>query len=87
MDKQIYTLFNKVRQNWCDSCDGNCQECVVSEVLDDIKNLDFESTVENSSGCAFCWDDKRKRSKEIFFFDAANNMRISEYCPNCGRKY
>lgn len=86
MEKQVYTLFNKVRQNWCDSCDGNCQECVVSELLEDIKHLDVE-VAESNSGCAYCWDEKRKKNKELFFLDSANNMRICECCPACGRKY
>jgi len=38
-------------------------------------------------GCGFCWDKKRNRSKELFFLDAANNMRVCSYCPSCGRKY
>lgn len=38
-------------------------------------------------GCAFCWDKRKQKSKELFFFDAANNMRICNYCPHCGRKY
>ena len=38
-------------------------------------------------GCFFCWDSKKKKEKELYFLDAANNMRVSAYCPNCGRKY
>ena len=38
-------------------------------------------------GCGFCWDKKRKTEKELFFLDAANNMRTCIYCPYCGRKY
>lgn len=38
-------------------------------------------------GCGFCWDKKRKKEKELFFLDAANNMRICNFCPYCGRKY
>ena len=38
-------------------------------------------------GCFYCWDQKRKKEKELYFFDAANNMRLCEYCPKCGRKY
>ena len=38
-------------------------------------------------GCGFCWDKKRKTEKELFFLDAANNMRTCLYCPYCGRKY
>ena len=35
-------------------------------------------------GCFYCWDQKRKKEKELYFFDAANNMRLCEYCPKCG---
>lgn len=38
-------------------------------------------------GCGFCWDRKKKRSKELFFLDAANNMRVCNFCPYCGRSY
>ncbi len=38
-------------------------------------------------GCGFCWDKKRKKNKELFFLDAANNMRVCSFCPSCGRKY
>ena len=87
MEKSVYALFNKVRQNWCNTCDGgDCKNCTVSELLNDIKYLDV-SMVETSEGCSYCWDDRKKKSKEIFYFDSANNMRVSEYCPACGRKY
>lgn len=43
--------------------------------------------VEEEFGCGFCWDKKKKRDKELFFLDAANNMRVCNYCPYCGRKY
>lgn len=42
---------------------------------------------EEEFGCGFCWDKKKKRDKELFFLDAANNMRVCNYCPYCGRKY
>ena len=38
-------------------------------------------------GCGYCWDRKRKKEKELFFLDAANNMRPCLYCPYCGRQY
>ena len=51
----------------------------------------FEEPVEVKTneeiGCGFCWDKKRKRDKELFFLDAANNMRPCTFCPSCGRKY
>lgn len=37
--------------------------------------------------CDFCWDRKKKHSKELFFLDKANNLRICLFCPNCGRAY
>ena len=37
--------------------------------------------IEEEFGCGFCWE------KELFFLDAANNMRVCSYCPSCGRKY
>lgn len=46
-----------------------------------------EVEVEVEFGCGFCWDKKKKRDKELFFLDAANNMRVCNYCPYCGRKY
>ena len=44
-------------------------------------------SVEPEFGCGFCWDKKRQKNKELFFLDAANNMRVCIYCPSCGRKY
>lgn len=38
-------------------------------------------------GCGFCWDKKKNKSKELFFLDNANNMRVCLFCPYCGRKY
>ena len=38
-------------------------------------------------GCEFCWDSRAKKNIEIYFFDRANNMRLCEYCPSCGRKF
>lgn len=87
MEKQVYALFSKVRQNWCNTCDGgDCKNCMISELLNDIKCLESNGT-EIQEGCSYCWDNRKKKSKEIFYFDAANNMRTSEYCPACGRKY
>lgn len=43
--------------------------------------------VEVEFGCGFCWDKRKKKDKELFFIDAANNMRVCNYCPYCGRKY
>ena len=44
-----------------------------------------EENLEPEFGCGFCWDKRAQKDKEIFFFDAANNMRICKYCPYCGR--
>lgn len=38
-------------------------------------------------GCKFCWDSRQNKAKELFFLDKANNMRLCNYCPNCGRHY
>lgn len=38
-------------------------------------------------GCGYCWDTRKNESKELYYLDRANNMRICKYCPNCGRKY
>ena len=43
--------------------------------------------IEIEFGCGFCWDKKKKKNKELFFLDAANNMRVCNFCPYCGRKY
>lgn len=48
---------------------------------------DDQVVVEIEFGCGFCWDKRKKKSKELFFLDAANNMRVCNYCPSCGRKY
>lgn len=47
----------------------------------------FNGQTEIDFGCNYCWDLKKKKEKELFFLDKANNMRICNYCPNCGRKY
>ena len=44
-------------------------------------------TIEVEIGCGFCWDKKRKKDKELFFLDQANNMRVCNFCPYCGREY
>ena len=46
-----------------------------------------DSCVEEEYGCAFCWDKKKNREFELYFFDRANNLRVCRYCPNCGRQY
>ena len=39
-------------------------------------------------GCFYCWDSKyRKEKEQLYFFDAANNLKVCDYCPKCGRKY
>ena len=42
---------------------------------------------EEEYGCKFCWDRRKKKNKELFFLDAANNMRVCNFCPYCGREY
>lgn len=41
--------------------------------------------IEEIFGCGFCWDKRKHQTKELFFLDKANNMRVCSYCPNCGR--
>lgn len=36
-------------------------------------------------GCGFCYNSRRKQDIELFFLDKANNIRICQYCPYCGR--
>lgn len=47
----------------------------------------IETPIETEYGCKFCWDRRTKKEKELFFFDAANNLRPCYFCPNCGRQY
>jgi len=55
-----------------------------------IKYEDYYATEQpavEEFGCGYCWDRKRNKSKELFFLDAANNMRVCNFCPYCGREY
>ena len=54
---------------------------------EDIYNEPVAQPVEEEYGCRFCWDKRKKKAKELFFLDAANNMRVCNYCPYCGRSY
>lgn len=45
------------------------------------------TTAPAQIGCKFCWDEKRKQEKQLMFFDQANNLRVCNYCPWCGRAY
>lgn len=53
---------------------------------DDFTSTTPEENLEPEFGCGFCWDKRTEKNKEIFFFDAANNMRVCKYCPYCGRE-
>lgn len=48
---------------------------------------DYNVNSEIPIGCKFCWDDKKKKDRQLTFFDQANNLRSCNYCPWCGRKY
>ena len=50
-------------------------------------NTQQQQQEEELFGCNFCWDSRKKKDKELFFLDQANNMRICNFCPYCGRKY
>lgn len=45
-----------------------------------------EVEIEPEFGCGFCWDKKKNKNIEIYFFDKANNFRVCKFCPNCGRE-
>ncbi len=48
----------------------------------------MEELFTNEIGCFYCYDNKKKKEKEkLYFFDAANNLRVCANCPMCGRKY
>lgn len=43
---------------------------------------------EQLIGCFYCYDNKHEKEKKpLWFMDAANNLKICDYCPKCGRKY
>lgn len=88
MNKEFYQLYKNVKENWCSDCDsGDCRNCYVKDILKQIEGLDASqnSNIEDAEGCFVC-KDKKGKTKEVFYFDSANNMRDSNYCPNCGRK-
>lgn len=88
MDKSVYSLQEYVKKNWCETCDGYvCKECAISDLLTEIHNLNTDAEEIGNEGCNFCQDSRTKKSKELFFFDSANNLRVCSFCPNCGRKY
>ena len=46
-----------------------------------------EQVYTGEIGCFYCYDNKKHKEKEeLYFFDAANNLKVCEYCPKCGRK-
>ncbi len=46
-----------------------------------------EETTPLAPLCPYCIDKKTKKEIPIWYMDKANNLRISAYCPACGRKY
>lgn len=51
------------------------------------ETIDEPQVQEEELYCDYCWDRKKKKNKELFFLDKANNLRICLFCPNCGRAY
>ena len=89
MNKGFYQLYKNVKYNWCSDCDsGECRNCYVKDILNQIEDLDASLSNETTGieeGCFVC-QDKKGKTQEVFYFDKANNMRDSNFCPNCGRK-
>lgn len=51
------------------------------------ENQESQEEIQEEYGCSYCWDRRKNKERELFFLDHANNMRICNYCPSCGRKY
>ena len=88
MNKEFYQLYKNVKYNWCSNCDGECHNCYVKDILNQIEDLDASldtTPMDNVEGCFVC-QDKKGKSQDVFYFDKANNMREANFCPNCGRK-
>lgn len=47
----------------------------------------FDEEIQIEFGCKFCWDRRNHKNKELYFLDAANNLRVCLFCPYCGRSY
>lgn len=60
-------------------------------IEDDEYEYEYETNSSEPApiefGCGFCWDKRGNKEKELFFLDAANNMRVCVFCPYCGRKF
>ena len=50
-----------------------------------LASQENQQEIEVEFGCGFCYDKRKKKNKELFFFDQANNLRVCVYCPYCGR--
>ena len=88
MNKECYQLYKNVKYHWCSNCDGECHNCYVEDILNQIEDLDASlntTDADNVEGCFVC-QDKKGKFQDVFYFDKANNMREANFCPNCGRK-
>ena len=52
-----------------------------------MREQELQEEQEFQEVCKYCYDDKKKKDIDLYFFDRANNMRLCIYCPICGRKY
>ena len=84
MDKKIYSIYASIQKNWCSGCDAECKSCYVTELLENIKELD-SSESSNEEGCFICLD-KKGKSKDVFYDSGRGGLGVAIYCPNCGRK-
>lgn len=89
MTNEFLQTYNFVDSNWCATCDQNgegCEYCGITELKRQLKELDsnFILKSNNTSGCSYCAD-KNGRPRDIFFLDKTNNLRPSNFCPECGR--
>ena len=75
---------------YCEGCEDfktkNCSDdCIFNQIKICLnENVDIDS-FERQEYCAICAPKKGKK-KEIFYDDGRGGLRISSYCPECGKK-